>query len=144
MGVNCCCLHVNYIVYKHFNMWMHIPLWNPTCVQSFRFELLMVFEIQGLKLKNNNNKKQKNLRNELFAMSPMLVVQFKPNFRYTYILTLAIILWCQKWMITESESANQNFRMYRHNGPRPRPSLYPFRSQMVVKLQPSKCLQSCY
>ena len=50
----------------------HIPLWNPTCVQSFRFEVIMVFEIQGLKLKN---KKRKNWRNEPFAISPMIVVQ---------------------------------------------------------------------
>ena len=35
----------------------------------------MVFEIQGLKL-NNKKKKQKNWRNGLFAISPMLVVQF--------------------------------------------------------------------
>ena len=35
-------------------------------------------------------------------------------------------LWApgQKWIMTENESANWNFRMYRHNGPRPRPSLY--------------------
>ena len=26
--------------------------------------------------------------------------------------------------MTENESANWNFQMYRHNGPRPRPSLY--------------------
>ena len=30
---------------------------------------------------------------------------------------------CQKWIITESESVNPNFWMYRHNEPRPRPSL---------------------
>ena len=84
----------------------------------------MGFEIQGLKLNNNKKKKQKNWRNRLFAISPMFVVQFSPNFRYTYILTSAIILWCQKWIITESESANRNFQMYRHDGPRPHPSLY--------------------
>ena len=52
----------------------------------------MVFEITGLKL----NKKKKNWRNGLFAISPMLVVQFSPNFRYTYILISAFILWCQR------------------------------------------------
>ena len=45
-------------------------------------------------------------------------------------LTLAIILQCQKWIMTEIESANWNFLMYRHNGPRPRPSL----SQSTVVL----------
>ena len=30
--------------------------------------------------------------NGLFAISPMLMVQFKPNFRKTYMLTLVIIL----------------------------------------------------
>ena len=83
----------------------------------------MAFEIQGFKLKNENNDK-KNWRNKLFAISPMFVVQFSLNFGYTFILTLAIILLCQKWIITESESVNPNFRMYRHNGPRPCPSLY--------------------
>ena len=37
-------------------------------------------------------------------------------------LILAIILQCQKWSMTESESANWNFWMYRHDGPRLRPS----------------------
>ena len=44
-----------------------------------------------------------------------------PILTKSYILTSAIILWCQKWIITESESANQNVGMYRNNGPRPRP-----------------------
>ena len=35
-----------------------------------------------------------------------------------------LLLWCQKWIITESESANWNFQMYRHNRPRPCPFLY--------------------
>ena len=44
-----------------------------------------------------------------------------PILTKSYILTSAIILWCQKWIITESESVNQNVRMYRNNGPRPCP-----------------------
>ena len=75
MGVHCCCLHVNYIVYKHFDRLLHVRSSNSTCVQNFRHVSLMVFEIQGLKLKNKNDKK-KNWRNGLFAISPMLVVQF--------------------------------------------------------------------
>ena len=125
-----CCLHVNYIVYKHFDRSLHVRSSDPTCVQNFRPVPLTGFEIQGLKLKNKNDndnndkKKKKNWRNRLFAISPMFVVQFSPNFRYTYILTSAIILWCQRWMITKSKSVNPKFQMYRHNGPRPRPSLY--------------------
>ena len=132
MGMHCCCLHVNYICYKHFDRSLHIGSLDPTCVQNFRPVPLTVFEIQGFKLKNKNDndndnkndKKNKNLRNRLFAISPMFVVQFSPNFRCTYILTSAIILRCQKWIITESKSVNPKFQMYRHNGPRPRPSLY--------------------
>ena len=133
MGMHCCCLHVNYIVYKHFDRSLHVGSLDPTCVQNFKPVPLTVFEIQGFKLKNKNDndndnnekkKKKKNLRNRLFAISPMFVFQFSPNFRCTYILTLAIILRCQKWIITESESVNPKFQMYRHNGPRPRPSLY--------------------
>ena len=97
---------------------------DPTCVQNFRPVPLTVFEIQGFKLKNkDDNENKKNWRNRLFAISPMFVVQFSPNFRCIYILTLAIILKCQKWTITESKSVNPKFQMYRHNGPRPRPSL---------------------
>ena len=66
------CLQVNYIVYKHFDRSLHIWLLDPTCVQNFRPVPLTGFEIQGLKL---NNKKQ-NWRNGLFAIFPMLVVQF--------------------------------------------------------------------
>ena len=54
----CCCLHVNYIVYKHFDRSLHIWVLVPTCVQNFRPLALTVFEIQGLKLNNNNKKKQ--------------------------------------------------------------------------------------
>ena len=52
-------------------------------MQNFRPVPFMVFEIQGFKLKNkndNNDKKKKNWRNRLFAISPMFVVQFSPNF----------------------------------------------------------------
>ena len=80
MGVHCCCLHVNYIVYKHFNRSLHVRSLDPICVQNFRPVPLTVFEIQGFKLKNkndnNDNDMKKNWRNGLFAISPMLVVQF--------------------------------------------------------------------
>ena len=79
MGVHCCCLRVNYIVYKHFDRSLHVESSDTTCVQNFRPVFLTVFEIQGFKLKNNNNDK-KNWRNGLFAISPMLMVQFKRNF----------------------------------------------------------------
>ena len=126
MGMHCCCLHVNYIVYKHFDRSLHVGLSDPTCVQNFRPVPLTIFEIQGfeLKNKNNDNNYKKNWRNRLFAISPIFVIQFSPNFSCTYILTLAIILLCQKWIITEIKSVNLKFKMYRHNGPRPRPSLY--------------------
>ena len=121
MGVHCCCLHINYIVYKHFDRSLHVGSSDQTCVQIFRPAPLTVFEILGFKLNNNN---KKNWRNGLFGISPIFVVQFSPNFKYTYIFTSVITLLCQKWIITQSESANWNFCMYRHNGPRPRPSLY--------------------
>ena len=123
MGMHCCCLHVNYIVYKHLDRSLHVRTLDPTCVQNFRPVPLTVFEIQGNKLKNKNDidYDKKNWRNRLFAISPMFVVQFSPKFRCTYILTLAIPLQYQKWIITESESVNPKFQMYRH---RPRPSLY--------------------
>ena len=76
MGVHCCCLHVSYIVYKHFDRSLHVGSSDPTSVQNFRPVPLMVFEILGLKLKNENDKKKKNWRNGFFAISPMLVVQF--------------------------------------------------------------------
>ena len=77
MGVHCCCLHVNYIVYKHFDRSLHVGSLDPTCVQKFRPVPLTVFEIQEFKLKNeNDNDNDKNWRNGLFAISPMLVVQF--------------------------------------------------------------------
>ena len=68
----CCCLHVNYIVYKHFDRSLHIWVLDPTCVQNFKAVALTLFEIQGLKL----NKKKKNWRNGLFAISFMFVVEF--------------------------------------------------------------------
>ena len=79
MGVRCCCLHINYIVYKHFDRSLHVGSLDPTCVQNFRPVPLTVFEIQGFKLKNKNDNK-KNWRNRLFAISPMFVVQFSPKF----------------------------------------------------------------
>ena len=46
-------------------------------MQNFRPVPLTVLEIQGLKLKKKKKKKkQKNWRNGLFAISPMLVIQF--------------------------------------------------------------------
>ena len=78
MGVHCCCLHVNYIVYKHFDRSLHVRSSEPTYVQNFRPAPLTGFEIQGFKLKNKNGNDDddKNWRNRLFAISPMFVVQF--------------------------------------------------------------------
>ena len=59
MGVHCCCLHINYIVYKHFDRTLHVGSSNPTCVQNFRPVPLTVFEIQGFKLKNKNNDRRR-------------------------------------------------------------------------------------
>ena len=36
MGVLCCCLHVNYIVYKHFDRSLHVRSSDATYVQNFR------------------------------------------------------------------------------------------------------------
>ena len=74
MGVHCCCLHVNYIVYKNFDRSLYVGSLDPTCVQNFRPVPLTVFEILGFKLKKGNDNK-KNWRNGLFAISPL------PNFR---------------------------------------------------------------
>ena len=88
----------------------------------------MVFEIYtGFETEQEEEeeaKTEEELENWTFChishdSGPILI-----KFRYTYILTSTIILWCQKWFITESESANRNFQMYRHDGPRPRPSLH--------------------
>ena len=76
MGVHCCCLHVNYIVYKHFYKSLHVGSSDPTCVQNFRPVFLTVFEILGFKLKMKKNDNKKNCINELFAISPILMVQF--------------------------------------------------------------------
>ena len=77
MGLHCCCLHVNYIVYKHFDRSLHVGSLDPTCVQNFKPVPLTVFEIKGFKLKNKkDNDNKKNWRNGLFAISLMLVVQF--------------------------------------------------------------------
>ena len=67
-------------MYEKFNMRLHDPSWNPTCMQSFRFELFMVFEIQGHKL---NKKKKNNWEYQLFVISPLFVMYFLPYFRYT-------------------------------------------------------------
>ena len=61
-------------------------------MQSFRFVLFTVFEIQGFKLNKKKKKKQKNRENELFVISPLLVMQFLPYFRYTCMLPIATIL----------------------------------------------------
>ena len=81
MGVHCCCLHVNYIVYKHFDRSLYVGSLDPTGEQNLRPVPLTVFEIQGFKLKNKNDndndkKKKRNWRNGLFAISSILVVQF--------------------------------------------------------------------
>ena len=68
-------------VYKHFDRSLHTKSLDPTCVQNFRSVPLTVFEILGFKLNNNINNKKKNWRNGLFAISPMLMVQFKQMFK---------------------------------------------------------------
>ena len=71
-----------------FDRSLHIWVLDPTCVQNFRPVALTVFKMQGLKLNKKKKKKKKrkqkkkwkqkkkNWRNGLFAISPLLVVQF--------------------------------------------------------------------
>ena len=35
-SVYCYCLHVNYIVYKHYDRSLHVVSSDPTCVQNLR------------------------------------------------------------------------------------------------------------
>ena len=51
------CLHITYIIYQHFDRSLHVESSDPACVQHFRPVPLTVFEIQGFKLKNENNDK---------------------------------------------------------------------------------------
>ena len=62
---DCCCLQVHYIVYKHFDRLLNVRSLDPTCVQNFRYVPLTCFEMQGFKLKNENNDDKKNWRNGL-------------------------------------------------------------------------------
>ena len=77
-----CIVVVYTYVYKHFDKSLHVGSSDPTCVSNFRHVSLTVFEILGFKLKKNNDdiNKKKKWRNGLFAISPMLMVQFKLNF----------------------------------------------------------------
>ena len=52
MGVHYGCLHIKYIVYKRFDRSLNIGSSDPICVQNFIPVPLMVFEILGFKLKN--------------------------------------------------------------------------------------------
>ena len=61
---------------------------------------------------------------KIFVISPLLVMQFLPFFRYTCMLPIATILRWQNWIHIESESLNQIFQMYGHDAGKPRPSLY--------------------
>ena len=54
-----CFVHVNYIVYKHFDKSMHVRSLDPTYVQNIRPIPPMVFEILGFKLKNKNDHNDK-------------------------------------------------------------------------------------
>ena len=68
--MHCCFLHINYIVYRTFDRSLHVESSDTTCVRNFRPIPLMVFKIQGFKLKNNDNNddKKKNWKNGLFAV----------------------------------------------------------------------------
>ena len=71
----CCCLQINYLVYKHFDMSVHIKLSDATCVQNFKPVTLTAFEILGFKLKNENTTTRR------IGEIAMFVVQFSPKFR---------------------------------------------------------------
>ena len=82
----CCGLHVNYIVYNR----------SSVCNISDLYIPLTVFEIQM-----DNDDKRKIGEINFCHISHVITVQILGG--YTYILTLAIILQCQKWIISESE-----------------------------------------
>ena len=74
VGMHCCCSHVNY---KYYDRSLYVGSSDPTYVQNFRPVSLTIFEILGFKLKKKKNNNKNNWRNGLFAISPMLMVQFK-------------------------------------------------------------------
>ena len=88
MGMHCCCLHVNYIVYKTFHKSLHVGSSDPTSVQNFRLVALTVFKIQGFNV-TEEQERQQELEKWTFCH---ISHASGPKFRYTYILTLAIIL----------------------------------------------------
>ena len=59
---------------KNAVVYMKSTLFTNSYVQKYLMVYSYGFEIQGFNLKKENDKK--NWRNELFAVSPMLVVQF--------------------------------------------------------------------
>ena len=61
---------------------------DPTYLQNFRLVPLTVLRF---KLKKNDNHDKKNWRNGFFAMSPMLMIQFKPLF-WLVVLTQNLLL----------------------------------------------------
>ena len=70
---------------KKINMPLHDLLWYPTCVQGFSPVPFTVFELQGLKLKNNNN--NKNCTNEfslIFHTSPTQILSYYRYLRHSY------------------------------------------------------------
>ena len=75
---SCCLQTCNSVVYVAvMGLVLGQSLAASSCVENFRPVPFTVFEIQGFKLKNkNDNNDKKNWRNGLFAISPMLVVQF--------------------------------------------------------------------
>ena len=72
--MHCCCLHVNYIVYKTFDRSLHVGSSDPTCVQNFRPVALTGFWDTGIQ--TEEQEQQEELEKWLFAVSPILVVQF--------------------------------------------------------------------
>ena len=77
MGVHCCCLHINFIVCKHFDWLLHVRSSDPTYIQIFRPVPLTDCEILGFKLKNennSNNENKKNWKNGLFSISVVQIL----------------------------------------------------------------------
>ena len=63
MGVPSCCLHINNIVCKHFNRWLHVGSQNLLCAK-FQIHFSNGFETLEFELNNNNN----NNNNVIFVV----------------------------------------------------------------------------
>ena len=134
--------YLSFIMYYGNALLLCTNILTDQCMSGHR--TLLVYKLSDLYLLRFLRYRDSNQRTRMtttkIIREIMFVVQFSPTFMCTYILTLAIMLRCQKWIIIESKSVNPKLKC---TGIMGQDLVYPYIQSTIILCDIPWCSMLC-